>query len=414
MTKRKILIVTGAGSTIDFGMPSVWQVGEVIKAEMQKVFPLANRPNANLYGFVESSIRRHWNNVPSYLRRDPNFEDVLYAVFAASGLLSASASASGLGALVKTKKLPDFRFFDREPKSVDRFELYNLGSFAVDAILADVRERCRIAERDRSAQFGELQSFVSELQKTFDVAVVTLNYDNVLYRALPNIEIGFDPRTGRFQDERLFFRVDWPCMLHLHGSVHFDMPTPSKADMHEIFWQPDIDASFAQNSSGRSRHPNPEGTEFPTSAIVAGYGKSMQLVRRPFRSYYAELDRLVASCDALLLAGYGFGDQHLNVAFERFRDARRRPVVILDYAKRGSSTLGGFEDQALATAVVHTFQTDLHSMRWLGHSVPGEVDALIDAADFETSNDPATPLSVWYGGMTEACRLPDKLIARLK
>ncbi|TIT81074.1 MAG: hypothetical protein E5W56_09625 [Mesorhizobium sp.] len=89
-------------------------------------------------------------------------------------------------------------------------------------------------------------------------------------------------------------------------------------------------------------------------------------------------------------------------------------MAIIGYAKRGSMTLGGFDDGSLATGVVHTFDTDLGTMRWLGHSCPGEIDELVDLGEFETSNDPSTPLGVWYGGMMEACKQPDRIIAKLK
>ncbi|MER9632424.1 SIR2 family protein [Mesorhizobium sp. M0296] len=373
MAKKKLLIVTGAGSTLEFGMPSVAEVGDTIKSKMQACFPLANRPGENLYGFIEQAIRKRWNAGASRGRfRDPNFEDVLYTVFAASGLLEHGPSSPALSAIVRPENLPDFKFFGRDLHSADSFQMYNLGSYAIDSILDDVRERCRAAERDRMAQFDLLQSFIAEFNNEFEVAMVTLNYDNVMHRAMSNAETGFDPRTRRCEQERLFLRPNWSCMLHLHGSIHFDMPIPSTPDMHEIFWQPDINAVFSQNSSGRSGRTNPEGTKLPTSAIVAGYGKTTQILRRPFRTYYAELDRLVGACDAFMLAGYGFGDPHLNIAFERFRDSRRRPVAIIGYAKRDSMTLGGFDDGSLATGVVHTFDTDLGTMRWLGHSCPGE------------------------------------------
>ena len=322
---------------------------------------------------------------------------------------------SALGGLIKAKKLPDFNFYGRQHKIVDQYYLHHLGSVAVDALLSAFRERCKTSERDKVAEFAQLQLFLVALRSEFDIAVVTLNYDNIIYRALPGIETGFDPATTQFHEERIFNRLDWSCMLHLHGSVHFDMPTSSTNDMHEIFWQPNINAMFAQNASGRSTHANPEGADFPTSAIVAGYGKTTQILRRPFRTYYSELDRLVSGCDAVLFAGYGFGDPHLNIAFERFRDARRRPIAIINYAKKGSMTLGAADvNDRVATSVVHTLHTDLNSMRWLGNSVPSQIDDLLVAREFEVSSDPGTPLSVWYNGMLEACDNSDKVISKLK
>jgi hypothetical protein len=61
---------------------------------------------------------------------------------------------------------------------------------------------------------------------------------------------------------------------------------------------------------------------------VASYGKTQQILRRPFRSYYSELDRLLSSADGLLCLRYGFADLHLNAALEGYRDARHRPVVM--------------------------------------------------------------------------------------
>ncbi len=76
-------------------------------------------------------------------------------------------------------------------------------------------------------------------------------------------------------------------------------------------------------------------------------------------------------------------------------------------------TLGGAGVNNLTTAICNTFYTDLQSMRWLGHSMPSIVDSLLEAKEFEVSNNPNTPLSVWYNGMLEACDHPAKVIARL-
>jgi len=382
---------------------------------MQRLYPLVGgRHPSNLYKHFEGLIRRHWKRwVPSPLRSEVNFEDVLYSIFALAAAYPAGAYTSALGALIRAKNLPQFKYQGHYRKRLNGSELHNLGNSAVDELLSLFRERCRLSEARKISEFNRLESFVEALKTEFELAVVTLNSDNILYRALPGIETGFDPVTRRFDERRIFDRSEWTCMLHMHGSVHFDMGTPKGPDLHEIYWQPDISALIGQNASGRSTRPNPEGAVFPTSAIVAGYGKTTQILRRPFRSYYSELDRLVFQCDAVLFAGYGFGDPHLNIAFERFHDSRNRHVVIIHRAKQGSMTLGGAGVNNLTTAIRNTFYTDLQSMRWLGHSMPSIVDSLLEAKEFEVSNNPNTPLSVWYNGMLEACDHPAKVIARL-
>lgn len=416
MTKKKLLVIVGAGASVQLGIPSVSEVNGIINAKVQTTHPLSIAKDSNLYAYITEMVERYWANaVPKPLFRKPHFEDVLYAVFALAAAYPAGGHTSALGALIRVQWLPDILEFGRTLKHVGNNELRLLANVAVDAITECFRDRCIATEKGRAAEFAKLSKFTAALRNEFDVAVVTLNYDNVLFRALPGIETGFDPITGEFDHQRIFGRPDWPCMLHLHGSVHFDMPTGAGHSMHEIFWQPDLNATFAQNALGRNARANPEGAGFPTSVLVAGYGKSTQILRQPFRTYYSELDRLASQCDAVLFAGYGFGDTHLNIAFESFRDARHRPAVILGYAPDGTATLGMADpDNSIATAAVHILRTDLKSMRWLGHSHPDLVDNLRAAEEFEISSDPATPLSVWYNGMLAACDHPDRFIRQLR
>jgi hypothetical protein len=52
-------------------------------------------------------------------------------------------------------------------------------------------------------------------------------------------------------------------------------------------------------------------------------------------------------------------------------------------------------------------------MRALGYSAPDNVEKLKKHKAFDLSNDPATPLAIWYNGMGEACRNPDKVLEHL-
>jgi hypothetical protein len=174
-------------------MPSVCDVGNIIDAEAQKWYPLASRPHTNLYKHIEGMVKRPWKkHVPAHLRRNPNFEDVLYAIFALAAAYPAGADTSALGALIKAKKLPDFKFYGHDLKTVDENQLRHLGCAAVDTLLSAFRDRCKKSERDKTAEFARLRSFMTALQTAFDVAVVTLNYDNIIYRIVAQ-----DRRPGR-------------------------------------------------------------------------------------------------------------------------------------------------------------------------------------------------------------------------
>jgi hypothetical protein len=55
-SKRKLLVVAGAGSSIDFGMPSVDAVGQVLRQAALPDFQLADDPSRSLYDHIRDAI----------------------------------------------------------------------------------------------------------------------------------------------------------------------------------------------------------------------------------------------------------------------------------------------------------------------------------------------------------------------
>src|ERR1700733_5585115 len=377
-TKRKLLVVVGAGASIDWGMPSVNAVTDILSAAAQERYPLFTDPNTNLYRYFETTIAADWQaEDPRHLQTAPNFVEHLYAVFALAAAFPAGRFTSALGAFVSPKPLPDVSWFggcQRKPVGSDL--LREFGHFLVDSLLDEFRNRCRTVASEKAAELAKMDAVFTALRNSFDIAVVTLNYDDIIYRSAPGLETGFDG-NGTFIAERLIERPAWPCILHLHGSVHFDMRENARDfRLHEIHWTDNLHGQFNQNAAGRSSFHSVEGTDFPTSSIVAGYGKTTQILRRPFRTYFAEVDRLVSECDAALFLGYGFSDIHLNLAFENFRDARRRPVAVIDYADDQAMTASGLEmadKHQTASSVLGLLRTSKRSMTWLWAHPPDHV-----------------------------------------
>jgi hypothetical protein len=420
--KKKLLVVVGAGASIEFGMPSVNDVADILSAATQERFPLIADGNTNLYKYFETTVTADWQaKVPRHLQKTPTFEEILYAVFALAAAFPAGRFTSALGAFVTANPLPDVNWMGFKRTKVGRDLLREFGQFLVDTLLKAFRDRCRAVDSKKIAELAKLRALFAAIGEKFEISVVTLNYDDLVYRSAPGLETGFDP-GGKFVDERIVLRRAWPCILHLHGSVHFDMRDDYTdfigfGGLHDIHWQDNLDGQFQQNAEGRSSFNTAEGTDFPTSSIVAGYGKTTQILRRPFRTYNAEVDRLVAECDALLFLGYGFSDIHLNLAFETFRDVRRRPVAVIDFADDNAMTASGLEmsdGHQTVSSVLGLLRTHKHSMRWLGHTAPDTVAGLRAAQEFETSDNPDTPLAIWYNGMLAACDNIDKVLARLR
>jgi hypothetical protein len=422
LPKRRLLVVVGAGASIDFGMPSVQGVSNILAAAAQERYALFADETTNLYKYLEATISAYWRaKVSSHLQRAPNFEEILYVVFALAAAFPAGKFTSGLGAFVTATRLPDINWFGNTRKTVGSNEIREFGHYLVDTLLDEFRERCRSVTSAKGAELAKMRAFFSAVAGEFEISVVTLNYDDVLYRALPGLETGFDAQ-GKFHDDRILLRRAWPCILHLHGSVHFDMRDDYTdfmgfGGLHDIHWQEDLNHQFNQNASGRSSISTLEGPDFPTSSIVAGYGKTTQILRRPFRTYFGELDRLVAQCDGVMFLGYGFSDIHLNFAFEKFRDKRRRPAVIIDYAEDTAMNANGIEwdgPHRTVTSTLGLFRTHKSCMSSLGHRIPNTVARLKNAQEFEISEDADTPLAIWYDGMLPACQNSDKVLARLR
>jgi hypothetical protein len=193
--KRKLLFVVGAGASIELGMPSVADVGEILRNDAQKWYPLADRPSANLYGYVEDEMRKYYSSVPG--RSDPQFEDVLYALFALASAYPAGTYTSPIGAFMTARELPEFIYYGNGRKKPSPHDLHTVSCTSVDAILNEFRKRC--AEHSTSKDFARLKAFIKALEAEFEIAVVSVNYDNLIYRSLPSIETGFDPSTGRFE-----------------------------------------------------------------------------------------------------------------------------------------------------------------------------------------------------------------------
>lgn len=411
-TKRKLLIIAGAGSTLgSFGMPSVAAIHTLFLGYGQALFYLRSDPTRTLYSYIYEQVESYWTaTLPAHLQRQPSFEDILYAVYTITGTYPAGLFTSALGALVDIKAFPELIHI-RRPTRVDQHVLRHLSEHLIDNLLDDFRTRYRMS----SSLFSELRDFFFALHQDFDVAICTTNYDNLILRASAiGIDTGFDlGGSGLFDPARLFNRQSWPCLLHLHGSVHFDMNL-SKGDLHAIFWQNDLNQRFHQNSFGRSVNHSVEGKVFPTSAIVAGYGTTSQLQRFPFRTYYSELDRLVCNTDAVVFLGYGFGDSHLNNAFADLRDSRDRPIVVIDYADDAVMTAGsGTNESTTVLRAMALFKTSPYCMTALGSGVPMAVKNLKTAKEFDRCTDIGCRLSIWYNGMLEGCRNIDRVLAEL-
>jgi hypothetical protein len=134
--KRKLLVVVGAGASIDFGMPSVNGVADILSAAAQDRYPLLADSSTSLYKYFENTVLADWQaKVPPHLQRTPTSEEILYVVFALAATFPAGRFTSALGAFVTVNSLPNINWYGRRRMAVDQNVLREFGHFLVDTLL---------------------------------------------------------------------------------------------------------------------------------------------------------------------------------------------------------------------------------------------------------------------------------------
>ncbi|MCG5496584.1 SIR2 family protein [Ectothiorhodospira variabilis] len=410
--KKKLLITVGAGASLDLGLPSVNAVDEFFDRCAGRSHPLADDPTSNLYRHCRDAINAYYGCAPKQgVRKWANFEEVLYQLNLLIPYLSDPDRLNGSSALLKPNSLPDVMQLGRCRKAVNGAVLGNLTSTLMSEMVNHFVDACALASTAKTAEIAELGRFLVALRQEFDIGIITLNYDNIFTQALPGLHTGFDS-VGKFDPMSVLNRTEqWNFIYHLHGSVHFAM-TGVGHDIHGITWVSTPSKNHTVHATGRNSQDSMEGTTYPMSPFVAGYGKAQQILRQPFRTYFAQVNRLVHEADSLLFLGYGFSDLHLNSVFSEVRD-RRLPIVLVDWAKDDQDPLP-LRNDVWSYNLFKTLPGDAHAMSSVGNSAPACIGELRAARDFEVSNNPKYPLAVWYNGMLEACRHPQKILKHLQ
>jgi hypothetical protein len=410
--RKKLLIINGAGASLDFGMLGVAQIDSRFETWAQELVPLSDDSDKSLYSWVKEQLESYCSrNTNNWKDRIINFENILYTLQFLSELGNDRQRQhfnQRLNPFIDLRPFPTVvRYGGTKAADGDDFRL--LHTQLVDRLLIEMRKQCSTLASDKPAELEQLGSFLGSLRQQFELGIINLNYDNVLTTAMPDLRTGFDPSTGLF-DRAQLYRSDWHFCYHPHGSVHFDMHGGKDTEMHKIVWNSDLTTTFKGNASGRSGNFTGEGMMHLTSSIIAGLDKANQVLREPFAQYYMLLDRLLYESDAILFIGYGFGDWHLNKLFPfiRYDPTKTRKVVILDWANKDTGGLY-YRHDAWSSAL---FQTIPFNGRKMGigkqqFTEPKPAVYFKNRKLLEKSADPDHPLAVWYNGLLAACAHAD-------
>ena len=442
--KKRLLVVLGAGSSVEQDFPNTQELGLEIAGWAREHFERVGRASEgghlpsqwpDYYGLLWKNRENYHSGVPDEVkglaehRTAPNYERVLGDLHALmNGVLGKPYGDPIYQWITKADVFKDLGI---APDGADWEDLRSGKNF--HAVQGQLKALCtRLAARIRgnsvrfeielengrgTEAFEPYREIFLGLSQEFDLGVYNLNYDTVALNALPHAFVGFHRKNGRFVPSEVLSRPDWNFLYHLHGSVHhrirFESRVMEDPDFgQKITWYNDL----SQTGDGEDWEDagdvamKSDGKRVLLTSLIAGGWKLDQLQDEPFLTFYSSFVRHVHEADAILIGGYGFGDLHVNSILRNALRARSRsgrpPVIVLGHNKGGRPIANRDADpwsSAMATTLrvpVKRFRDFQHrsEAHWtnLPHKVPpGEFEQLVDA------NRPI-PIATWNWGFNAA------------
>lgn len=401
--KPKLLVILGAGSSITCGMPSVSDINVQMKDWSREWKPSSDASGSGVFNGLWEIVEKYYDAKPYGIC---NYERVLGEMTAFAIWLTPGPFGNPLrGAVKDGTPASSFAWPPGEEKNVNfyRILIINEQNFLLGKLAGYMRERSR-SLNTRSSEFAAYQNILLSLREKFDLGIYNLNYDNVAQSAWPEAFNGFNGR-GVFEPLRVSLRREWEFIYHLHGSVHHCI---SNSDRNpSIVWRDNLTGLFVDQQD-LAPDMAQEFKPISLTTLIAGGFKLDQILADPYQTFYATLVRHVQEADAILIAGYGFGDLHVNRAlrnrFERTpNDAALPQVVVLEKSDSTKLQTASLQSRDFwAYQLTHTFSTKFRTTNQ-------HVDRTLTVSKFIQKNKLETNarsqtgrVAIWHGGFIEA------------
>ena len=195
--------------------------------------------------------------------------------------------------------------------------------------------------------------FLGKIIGDFDyVDLFTTNYDTFFDNFLTDYNDGFNVEGTvkedwitpyKTFDESSAMKFEGNNILnHLHGSILFNRSRPRGEKSQTLMTK---NKTPYNNIGSTQPYVTQSGEIAYYSPIITGLDKPNMLIHEPFRTYYANLTKSLATNKRLLIIGYGFGDYHVNSCIHPFF---RREGTELVYISPSSppESFGKFDKQS--------------------------------------------------------------------
>lgn len=414
--KKKLLVILGAGSSMPCGMPSVAKLDDKMKEWCREWKPHPNvsfvsgcarwQVYNDLLGMLEEYYR---TTEPLSPPMKVNFEKVLGEMIALAYWVTPAPLGNPLTLAVQDAQLSSrFQWSSQPPPDAQylpQLTIRDQLAYLLGKLAECMRKRSKALNKD-APEFRDYQKILSRLRDEFEVGVYNLNYDNVAISAWPDAFTGF--RGGKFDARAVSVRKEWDFIYHLHGSVHYSLASEQRTN---ILWVDDLTSGDFTDSTSLRQGSAEEFKPLVPTTFIAGTFKLDQLLVDPFQTFYASLIRHAHEADAVLIAGYGFGDVHVNRALQNRlsipsgSDSPLPPVVVVTKCDASSEPMGIRQNwdiwaRRLGETLNATFGNDQPKPR-----------QLVEQNKFEKAN--SGHVCIWHGGFLEILGCLEQVVAHL-
>jgi hypothetical protein len=389
-SKRRALVLLGAGASIEYKAPTTDQLTDAIDSEVASdAFMQSAGADAALQ-VIRARLK-------AYLHRPGvvNFEHIYHC---AHELIFAFPPSHGAADEFRPLLFP---FMDNT-SGISQHALRALVQKMAEIIFAEVSAACE----KNPLSLGPFTDFVTSLRADHITRIYTTNYDDFLLQAVPDLYTGFaaSPSTTpkRFETDKFWRKVGRASAFHLHGSVHMGFAAPHvvTGEVGELFWFDDRATALkhASFSGGTRASLRMDGSSYVPSAVVTGLDKLSLLQQRPLSDFYAALARDAMLADLIIVIGSSLGDLHLNTWLAEARSRTPKPpLLFIDYWPNGFEHDTYFEVERKTIEMFHRLQVHI-SERMRGKRV---------GAGWTVSDDRTS--AIWEKGFQAFLNVPSEM-----
>ncbi len=346
--KKRALVLTGAGASLDFGAPSTSALTKAIAARVQADDWMRHCGSDAAYLKIRDVLASYFTGGAATV----NFEHIYHC---AHELLFTFEPTRG----AVDEYRPILQPFIERKIAVDEQALRALVSRMAEFIFEELSAVCEAP----AESLDPLAAFLTKLRTEYVARIYTTNYDDFLLQAAPDLYTGFDSALGldpkSFDAGAFWQAAESDGVFHLHGSVHlaFGHPLAGDVDLGALHWFDDRALALRNSSYSGSGSRRMDGSQSVRTAMITGLDKLSRLQQTPLSHYYASMARDALMADIIYVIGSGLGDLHLNTWLgEARRKNSKPPLLFVDWWPNFFIDDTAFELESKPIEMLHTLR----------------------------------------------------------